>query len=84
MKKILFFTARYCGKCFAIKKRFNKLMVEDKIHIDYEFINIEKDKEAVKKYQIEGIPITIVLEDNKVVKRITGSLYEEDLLELVK
>ncbi len=82
-RKLLFFTARYCGKCFAIKKRINKLIVQKKFNIDYEVIDVEKNKDSVQKYNLEGIPTTIIMEDGKEIKRVFGSLYMEDLIELV-
>ena len=82
-RKLLFFTARYCGKCFAIKKRINKLIVQNQFNIDYEVIDVEKDKDAVRKYKLEGIPTTIIMEDGKEIKRVFGSLYMEDLIDLV-
>ena len=82
-RKLLFFTARYCGKCFAIKKRINKLIVQKQFNIDYEVIDVEKNKESIEKYKLEGVPTTIILEDGKEIKRVYGSLYMEDLIELV-
>ena len=82
-RKLLFFTARYCGKCFAIKKRINKLIVQNQFNIDYEIIDIEKNKEAIDAYQLEGIPTTIIMENGKEIKRVFGSLYMEDLVDLV-
>lgn len=83
-KKLLFFTARYCGKCFAIKKRINKLIVQNQFNIEYEVIDVEKNKEAINQYKIEGVPTTIIMEDGKETKRVFGSLYMEDLIELVE
>ena len=83
-KKIIFFTARYCGKCFAIKKRINRLVEENMFHVDYQIIDIETDPQTTKKYHIVGVPTTILVIGGVVQKTIKGSLYREDILDLAK
>ncbi|MCK4551993.1 MAG: thioredoxin family protein [Tenericutes bacterium] len=82
--KVLFFMARYCGKCFAIKNRVNRLVEDNMFNIKYEFIDIELRNDLVNKFVVNGVPTTIILKDNKEVQRISGSLYNEDLLKLTK
>ena len=83
-KKILFFTARYCGKCSAIKKRINRLLEEQLFHTDYQIIDVETDLQTSKKYNVVGVPTTILLQNGIVVKTIKGSLYREDIIDLAK
>jgi len=83
-KKILFFTARYCGKCFAIKKRINRLIEENLFDVDYQIIDIEQDPKMTKKYEVVGVPTTILVIDGVVQKTVKGSLYREDIIDLVK
>lgn len=83
-KKILFFTARYCGKCFAIKKRVQRLVDENLLTIDYQIIDVEVELSITKKYKVVGVPTTIVLENGRVVKTVKGSLYREDIIDLAK
>lgn len=83
-KKIIFFVARYCGKCFAIKKRVKALVEQGKFNIPHEFIDIEVDKKLVKKYKIDGVPTTLILENDQESSRISGSLYMEDLVNIIK
>ena len=83
-RKIIFFTARYCGKCFAIRKRVNHLINENKFNVDHEFIDIETEQKTVKKFKVDGVPTVLVLENNKEIKRNSGSLYLEDLISLTK
>ena len=82
--KVLFFMARYCGKCFAIKKRINRLVEDNRFNINYEFVDIELQEDLVNTFVVNGVPTTIILKDNKEVQRISGSLYEEDLLKLTE
>ncbi len=78
-KKIIFFVARYCGKCFAIRKRVKALIAEGKFNVEHEFIDIEIEEKKMKKYNIDGVPTTLVIKNGTEVKRVSGSLYLEDL-----
>lgn len=83
-KKIRLFYTRYCGKCFALRKRITKLKESGRFEFSYEFINAETEKKQVKKYNIESVPTLIYYEDDVEIKRISGSIYEEALETLLK
>ncbi|HQN74893.1 MAG TPA: thioredoxin family protein [Bacillota bacterium] len=82
MKKIEFFTARYCGKCRALKRRLIDLknLLTD-VEIVFRDIDIERDLAKMKK--IDGVPTLIYYLDSEEIRRISGSIYEEDILKLV-
>ena len=82
MKKIEFYTARYCGKCRALKRRINDLSEELKT-IEIEFVDIDICKEKVKKNNVDGVPTLILYIDGLEAKRVSGSIYEEDLLNFI-
>ena len=82
MKKIEFYTARYCGKCRALKRRINDLSDELKA-IEIEFVDIDICKEKVKKNNVDGVPTLILYIDGLEAKRVSGSIYEEDLLNFI-
>lgn len=82
MKKIEFFTARYCGKCRALKRRLIDLKDSlTDVEIIFRDIDIERDLAKIKK--IDGVPTLIYYLDSKEIRRISGSTYEEDILKLV-
>jgi thiol-disulfide isomerase/thioredoxin len=82
MKKIEFYTARYCGKCRALKRRINDLSDELKA-IEIEFVDIDICKVKVKKNNVDGFPTLILYIDGLEEKRVSGSIYEEDLLNFI-
>lgn len=82
MKKIEFFTARYCGKCRALKRRLIDLKDSlTDVEIVFRDIDIERDLAKIKK--IDGVPTLIYYLDSAEISRISGSIYEEDILKLV-
>ncbi len=82
-RKLLMFYSKTCGKCLAIRRRIRTLQEEGKFSIDYEFIDAGAEKELVQKYRIDGVPTVVLLEDGKESKRLSGSVYFEDLLDLI-
>jgi len=82
MKKIEFYTARYCGKCRALKRRINDLSEELKA-IEIEYIDIDICKDKVKKNKVDGVPTLILYIGGEEVRRASGSMYEEDLLNFI-
>ena len=82
MKKLEFYTARYCGKCRAIKRRLNDLHQElSDIQIIFHDIDIERT--LAKKNKIDGVPTLIYYDDDLEISRMSGSIYEEDILRLI-
>ena len=82
MKKIEFFTARYCGKCRALKRRLIDLKDSLKdVEIVFRDIDIERDLAKIKK--IDGVPTLIYYLHSEEIRRISGSIYEEDILKFV-
>jgi len=84
MKKLLLFSARYCGKCHAANKRLNKMLDKGDYKFKYELIDIELEKAKVKEYNVSVIPTLICLENNKEVKRIKGSILPPYIIELLE
>ena len=81
--KALKFYATWCQPC----KMLSKIIEEagNKITMPIEDIDIEQNMELAQKYGIRGVPaLVIVDEDGKEVKRQSGMLMEDKLLEFLK
>lgn len=81
--KALKFYATWCQPC----KMLSKVIEEagDKITMPIEDIDIEQNTELAVKYGIRGVPaLVIVDEDGKEIKRQSGMLMEDKLLEFLK
>lgn len=70
-KKVLFFTADWCGDCQFIKPVMPEIEEENK---EFEFIQIDRDAfmDLAEKLMIMGIPSFVVLEDGKEVGRLVN------------
>ncbi|MFA7075700.1 MAG: thioredoxin family protein [Candidatus Izemoplasmatales bacterium] len=83
MKKIEFYTARYCGKCRAIKRRLIELKEELK-DIDIIFHDIDIERAKARKEKIDGVPTLIFYLSGREIDRMSGTILTEDILNLIK
>ncbi len=83
-RKLILFYSRRCGKCHAINKRVERLIKEGLFPLEYEKIDVFEQKDLVGKYLVDGVPTVILLDSNKEIKRIKGSMYREDIIDFIK
>ncbi len=83
MKQLLVFHARYCGKCHALLKRLKRLEEEKTYQFSYQVIDTETEKEQTEKWHVTSVPTVIVLENTREITRLKGSLYREDLVDIL-
>lgn len=74
--KVILFSNDGCGSCRKWKPTFMKLM--EKHNLDYEIVDNFKDRDKAKKYDVNGIPCTIFLNNSgQELGHILGSMVEE-------
>tara|TARA_R110000868_G_scaffold217500_1_gene467603 strand:- start:33 stop:287 length:255 start_codon:yes stop_codon:yes gene_type:complete len=69
MKQLYTFTAPWCQGCQAFKP---VLEAAQKQKMPIKTINIDYEGDVVEKYKVYTIPTTILVEDEKEVRRFTG------------
>lgn len=69
--ELLIFTATWCAPCQALKK---DIAADPKLLADYEwgYVDFDAEKEMARDYGIKTVPTFLILEDNKVVRRLVG------------
>ena len=80
-KTIIKFYADWCGPCKIYAPTFEKVK-QDESFSDIEFIdiNVEDDPEGLSvKHRVRSIPHTVLLEDNKEARSISGMLTPQQL-----
>lgn len=73
---ILVFSAPWCGTCRAIRRTMREYT--EQYAVPVVFIDVDRDKNLRDQYQIQGVPVIILLEDGKVRGRTAGSLDFEE------
>lgn len=77
MKKILYFSATWCGPC----KQLGPVMESLAGEINYEKINVDTATDLVTQYGIRNIPTMILTVDGTVTGRQTGVMSRQQILD---
>lgn len=81
---VLKFSAEWCSPCKRIQPLFEKLSNDEKYN-NIQFVNIDVDtcRDICDKYQIEGMPTFILIENETELYRFSGA-SENKLLDMLK
>jgi thioredoxin 1 len=60
MKKILYFTADWCGPCKLLKPKMQELANQ----VPISFINVDTNSETSQKYNVRSIPCVVLIDVN--------------------
>ncbi|CAB4159883.1 thioredoxin [uncultured Caudovirales phage] len=70
MKKILYFTATWCGPCTYVKPQLQ----EASNQIPISFIDVDSNTTTTEKYNIKNIPAVVLIDNNgRELGRLVGS-----------
>ena len=68
------FTATWCGPCKKLKPELEKLISNDSYkNVKFYKVDIDKCNEIVDKLKIESVPTTLLIKNDNIVERISGS-----------
>lgn len=76
MKKILYFSATWCGPC----KMLGPIMESLSGQINYEKIDVDNNQDLSIKYGVRNIPTLVLVENGEAVRRLTGLQQKEAIL----
>lgn len=86
MKKIVKFSATWCGPCQAFAKTFHELEQDEDLK-DYSFkqVDVDEDEEMLSvKYSVRGVPTVLVLDENdELITRIVGNIPKEQAKKMI-
>ena len=77
MKKILYFSAAWCGPCRMLGPIMESLAGE----INYEKIDVDNNQDLSIQYGVRNIPTLILVENGEAVSRLTGLQQKDAILE---
>jgi thioredoxin 1 len=68
MKKVIRFTASWCGPCKALASVLDKIETD----IPIEVVDIDEQPDLATEFGIRGVPTLVMMEDNVATKRLIG------------
>ena len=75
MRKVLKFSASWCGPCKMLSKTIDT--IDQGVPI--EEVDIDEKSELAIEYGIRGVPTLVMIDENIEVKRISGNLSKQQL-----
>jgi len=78
MKKILYFSAAWCGPC----RNFKPIMEQVSREIPVEFIDVDASPQLVAEYGVRNIPTLVVVDNGQAVAKQAGVLTESQIKSL--
>ena len=80
MKRVLRFTASWCGPCKSLAMNLENA----NLTIPIEVVDVDIHPEIAQEYGIRGVPTLVMMNENIEVKRLVGSKTINELQEWVK
>ena len=75
MKKVVRFTASWCGPC----RMLAKTLEEVNTNLPIEVVDIDIHPEIAAEFGIRSVPTLVIVEDNIPSKRIVGNKTKQEL-----
>lgn len=73
MKKVLMFSATWCGPCRQSKPVFNNLK-ETKTGYEYQVIDIDENPVMATNFGVTAVPTFVVMEGDREIDRVMGNV----------
>jgi thioredoxin 1 len=75
MKRVLRFTASWCGPCKGLAMTLDEIDSS----VPMEVIDIDVHPEVAQEYGVRGVPTLVMLDENIETKRMVGTKTKTDL-----
>ena len=68
MKRVLRFTATWCGPCKMLARNLEDIRTD----VPIEVIDIDENTDAAVEFGVRGVPTLVMLDGNTEIKRMVG------------
>ena len=82
MKKVIMFSANWCGPCQRMKPTFSTLK-EQTSNVQMELVDVDEAQKLAHEYDIRAVPTFVLLKDDREVARVSGGMTAERLKEFI-
>lgn len=75
MKKVIMFSASWCGPCRMSKPVFNTLK-ETKTSYQYEIVDIDENSVMAANFNVTAVPTFVVMDGDNEIDRVVGDVMK--------
>ena len=80
MKHVFYFTADWCGPCKKVRPIVEELTKDG---YSFQIIDVDIEKELVKKFEISSVSTFILFKNEKSIKRTSGVQTKNQLEDFI-
>ncbi|MBR7178566.1 MAG: thioredoxin [Oscillospiraceae bacterium] len=81
---LLDFWATWCGPCRMIAPALAQIAEEQAGRVKVGKINVDEEYELAMQFGVTSIPLLVVMQDGKIVKKSVGAMPKEKIEALLK
>ena len=81
MKKIIRYTATWCGPCKMYAPTFEQVAANSPLH--FETIDVDSGHPSIMEYGIRNVPTTVVVESDGTIRKQSGNMSAEALTSFI-
>ena len=78
MKRVKYFSARWCGPCQTFKPIMNEIANEGH---SVQFIDIDQQGDLAQQYNVRSVPTVVIEQNGSEVNRLIGATTKRVILE---
>jgi thioredoxin 1 len=78
------FWASWCGPCRMLAPTIDAVASEMEEQISVFKVNVDENPALAKAYKIQSIPALLLFQDGKEVRRVTGNISKQQVLDFIK
>lgn len=82
MKKVIRFTASWCGPCKVYAATFKD--VQEKINnVEFETVDVDNENNLIVEHGVRNVPTTVLIKEDGSVKKQSGRMSEKQLIDFI-
>lgn len=79
MPVLIDFFADWCPPCKMLAPIYEQLSEEFEGNVKFTKVNVDKEQSLAQKFNVESIPVIVMIKDGEEIDRIVGGTSEKEL-----